>query len=868
MIPCALFLRPAPRRALLLPLLALLAACGGGDKKGGVITDPPKPDLTTASVEVTAPAAAMQAGQTMQLSVTAKNAAGTALSGKTFTWQSSSDGLASVSPSGMATAKGAGTVTFTATETASNRSGSMSVPITPAPVASVDIAPAAVSIAAGESRQLAATARDAAGAPLAGRAVAWSSSSTAVATVDAASGMVRAVAVGEATITASSEGRSATATVTVTPAPIATLALEPAAIALPVGGTRQLTVTARDAAGNTLAGRTVTITTSNRAVAAVSGSTVTAVAPGSATLTAVAEGKSTTATVTVTLEPIATITLEPTAIALPVGGTRQLTVTARDAAGNTLAGHTVTITSSNAAVATVSGSTVTAVATGNATLTAVAEGKSATATVTVTPPAIATLALEPALIALQVGGTRELAVTARDAAGNTLAGRTVTITSSNAAVATVSGSTVTAVGPGNAILTAVAEGKSASATVTVTLVPIATLALEPVSFALQVGGTRELTVTARDAAGNMLAGRTVTITSSNAAVAAVSGSTVTAIGPGNAFLTASAEGVTAVSGLTVTAVPVASVSVSPAALTMETGTARTFTATALDATGAVLAGRATTWSSSNTGVATVNAGGGVTAHAPGVAIIWAGVEARSGSAMVTVVNPTAARVTLSPVFVTQNPGTIATLNAYAYTATGGLIANPGVTWSSLDPAVAGVSNTGTVTTYNAGRARIVARVDDASDTTVVAVLGPNSLLSTAFSSGAAIRQVRAGETFTVPVLLDLSQVSPNGDLGAVQFELRYDPAVLLFQSAAAGLTGGGSDFHVPSPGTFRFSFAGTAAQGKAGLTLATLTFQVAAGTPAGTQRGMNLIYTVQPANTAFQRYEMPIAMGGRIQVID
>jgi uncharacterized protein YjdB len=599
-------------RALAFPLALLLLtlpACEGG---GGGVTQP-KPDETTASVSVTTPATGVQARQSVQLSATARNAAGTALSGKSFTWRSSSDAVASVSATGLVTGIAPGTVTLTATETASNQSGSVSLSITPPAVASVEISPAAVTVPSGATHQLTATLKDAEGGVLTARPVAWSSSSPAVATVDAATGLVRAVA-----------------------------------------------------------------------------------ESGTATITATAEGKTATATITATLKPVAS------------------------------------------------------------------------------------LSLEPAAFTLTVNETRTLVVTARDAAGTPLAGRTVTLISSDAAVARLTGAQVTAMGEGMATITATAEGKTATATVTVTRAPISSLSISPATVTLVAGAVQQLAATARDAAGNELSGRGVA------------------------------------------------------------------------------------WSSSSLTVATVDASGRVTARAPGSATITAASEGKSATAAVTV--PPAARVQVTPGFAAVDLNATVGFAASAFTAAGTNILVPGTTWRSLGTGTASVTASGVATGVAAGQARIVAQADAASDTAVVAVLGPQSLLSTAFVAGQAKAEVKAGQAITVPVVLDLSKVSPTGDLGAAQFELQYDPSVLVFQAATAGVTGG-TDFNVPAPGTFRFSFAGTSAQGAPRLTLVTLTFQVAQGAAAGMQRALSLGYTTRPASTGFQRYEAPIAVGGRIRVV-
>jgi hypothetical protein len=139
------------------------------------------------------------------------------------------------------------------------------------------------------------------------------------------------------------------------------------------------------------------------------------------------------------------------------------------------------------------------------------------------------------------------------------------------------------------------------------------------------------------------------------------------------------------------------------------------------------------------------------------------------------------------------------------------------------------------------------------------------VLSTAFARGEAKTYVRRGQTVVVPVMLDLSKASANGDLGAAQFRLEYDPAVLVYQSASPGVTGT-ADFNVPTPGTFRFSFAGTNPQGTSRLTLVTVIFTVHGSAPMDGPRALTLTYTAQPANTSFAKYAMPVAVSGRVVV--
>src|SRR5438552_418281 len=92
--------------------------------------------------------------------------------------------------------------------------------------------------------------------------------------------------------------------------------------------------------------------------------------------------------------------------------------------------------------------------------------------------------------------------------------------------------------------------------------------------------------------------------------------------------------------------PVAAVTVSPAAPTVQVGQTAQLTATPRDASGNPLTGRVITWQSSNGAVAMVNGSGLVTAVATGAATITATSEGQSGTAVVTVSHVTVASVTV------------------------------------------------------------------------------------------------------------------------------------------------------------------------------------------------------------------------------
>src|SRR5207302_2551351 len=189
-----------------------------------------------------------------------------------------------------------------------------------------------------------------------------------------------------------------------------------------------------------------------------------------------------------------------------------------------------------------------------------------------------------------------------------LSGRAVTWSSSNTSVATVSSSgLVTGVTPGSATITATSEGKSGKASVTVTNIPVASVDVTPATAMVQAGQTVPLTATPRDANGAALSGRAVTWSSNNTSVAMVSSSgLVSGVTPGSATITATSEGKSGTASITVTNIPVATLSVSAPAATMQPGQTGQLTATLKDASGNTLSGRTVTWSSNNTSVAPVS----------------------------------------------------------------------------------------------------------------------------------------------------------------------------------------------------------------------------------------------------------------------
>ncbi|MGQ0539573.1 MAG: Ig-like domain-containing protein, partial [Gemmatimonadaceae bacterium] len=339
----------------------------------------------------------------------------------------------------------------------------------------VVVTPTSGSVEVGATLTLNALVLDESGNALRDRKVVWSSQNPAIATVSQ-SGVVQGVAAGTVNVAASSGGKSASAAITVTARPVTLVRVTPGSATIAVGASTTLQAEALDASGARVLGKTVFWTSSSDAIAVVSANGVVAgISPGSVTISATVDSRTGTAAITVSPQPVASVVISPRADTISVGERVTLQATPLDARGLPLTGRIIVWTSLNPAVATVSSvGEVLGLAVGNARIRATVEGRTAEASLDVRPVPVSQVVVTPAQVTLAPGQTSQLTVTLSDSAGNVLSGRTVTYASNNVAVATVSSSgLITAVAEGAAQIVVTSEGKTASALVTVTPVPVA-----------------------------------------------------------------------------------------------------------------------------------------------------------------------------------------------------------------------------------------------------------------------------------------------------------------------------------------------------------------------------------------------------------
>lgn len=387
----------------------------------------------------------------------------------------------------------------------------------------------------------------------------WSSGKTTVATVSG--GTITGKSSGTSAIKATYSGYTASATVTVSDVVTHSLEVSMSNSSIYVGENTSATASyitytngTRTSAKDVTS--SATWSSSNPAVASVSGGSVTAKATGSATITAAYNGYSATATVTVEEDITYDYQLSPTSANVVNGRTTKMTVIRRTFTnGSQTNGEdyssNFTWTSSNTSVATVgSYGVITGVGTGTATITAKYGGTTLTGTVTVTPNYTYELVLNKTSIDMGKGRKETLVATYKTYADGVLESSndvtsSATWSSSSSSVAGVSGGTITGNGIGSATITATYKGKSATCSVKVTGSP--TLSLGWTSVNLKRGDVR--TNAAIYNPNNGTASTNVTSsavwTTSNSGVATVVGGQITAQGKGTCTITATYNGVSA-----------------------------------------------------------------------------------------------------------------------------------------------------------------------------------------------------------------------------------------------------------------------------------------------------------------------------------
>jgi hypothetical protein len=283
---------------------ALVAGCGGGDQGRDPILGVAAAELVSVAVTPAAPSVAI--GVTQQFVATAVYADGSEKDvTRNAAWASATPAVATVNTtSGIALGVKAGSSAISAAF--AGKTGSATLTVLPATLASLAITPATSTSPAGATRQLAAFATYSDGSVLDVTANTAFVSATPAAVAVGSTGLMTYVATGSSTITAAFAGKTALATATTSSATLASISVTPATAFAAVGAARQF-VAIGTFSDNSTAVITATSAwaSASPAIATVLGTGVaTGIAEGTTVITASRDGKSASATLTITAAPL------------------------------------------------------------------------------------------------------------------------------------------------------------------------------------------------------------------------------------------------------------------------------------------------------------------------------------------------------------------------------------------------------------------------------------------------------------------------------------------------------------------------------------------------------------------------------------
>ena len=455
---------------------------------------------------------------------------------KRVTWTSDRPEIAEVDPtSGLVSAKVTGRALITATSIDdATKQGLCNIEVEG--VVAMAIAPSAYTMKVGDDPITLTAEVDVIGAL--DKQVVWTSSDPNIARIGKSTGLLKAVAVGKATITATSKADpSQKVTCTVTVEGVKTVTVTPKTLTLNVGKRDHLEASV-EVVGDL--DEYVTWKSLDPTVVQVDAYTgnVVALAVGKTSVVATCDADATmTAECQVTVEGVKKVAIIEPSVTLQMGGKTSETLHASVEVVGNLA-QSVVWSTGNAAIATIDAATgvVTAVAPGTTTITATSTAdatKTATCTLTVapaTPPVVKVLSITvaPATQTLKVGETLKLTATV---APDNATEKGFTWRSEDESLATVDqDGNVTAQSAGTVQIFALSNEKESTvkgqctltvAPATPPVVKVSSITVAPATHTLKVGETLKLTATV---APDNATEKGFTWRSTNEAVATVSAS--------------------------------------------------------------------------------------------------------------------------------------------------------------------------------------------------------------------------------------------------------------------------------------------------------------------------------------------------------
>jgi trimeric autotransporter adhesin len=721
---------------IVLAALSMVAGCGGNGANNG--SNGPALE----SISVTASSANIVVNQTVQMTATGTYSGSTKKDlTNSVSWSSSSTSIATVSASGVLTAKSSGTVSITATM--NSISGSSQLTIAPALV-SIAITPVGARIARETALQFTATGSytDNSTQNITG-SVNWSSSNASVATISNTSptkGLVHGISAGNVTIRASSGSISGTANLGVTSAAATSLAIAPTNASLPLDVSQQFTATATFSDGTSQdVTDVVSWSSQNSSIATITVSGLaTAKSIGTTNIAATFESTSASTSLTVDASDLKSISIE-----LAKGSIAQGTIVTYIARGTFDNGSThnltsqVTWSSSDTSIAKlVLVGEAEGIAPGAVTITATLGSVSDSVPLTVTNATIRSITLTPYAQTVPTGWHQTFTATGVFSDSSTQdISAVVEWSSDNPTVATVKSNyaLVYANSQGTANIKASFSYASASATGTAPLTVISavlkSISLTPASALLAPGSARQYNAIGTWSNGSSQSiSPWVTWSSSNNSVAEVnSAGLVTGESAGVATVTVQQGSLTTTASLVVEGSALISIQVTPQSSRVPATIKESLQATGSFADGQSLnLTSAVTWTSSSPSVATISntreSDGVATGIAPGTTTITAVFDGESGTATLTVTTATLDSITVSPANPTISVGASEQFVAKGTFTDGSVLAiTYQATWSSSNAAVAAITSAGVASSASAGTCTIEASLNGVSGSTNLTV---------------------------------------------------------------------------------------------------------------------------------------------------
>jgi DNA-binding beta-propeller fold protein YncE len=616
------------------------------------------------------------------------------------TWNSSSTGVATVSPvtgaTELVTALAPGSATITAS--LGGVSGSTTLTVTAATLVSIGVTPVNPTVAKGLTTALTASGlyTDNSIHDLTA-AVIWSASDSTIAAVNNASGstgLATALTPGSTTITATYGGMSGSTVVTVSAATLVSIGITPTNLSLAKGlkmpftamgtytdnSTQNLTTTALWSSSDP--------TTASLSNAPGFEGTGTALNTGTVTVTATMGAIQGSTSLTVTAATLVSIAVTPANPSIANGTQQQFTATGTYTDNSTQnLTATASWTSSDVGVAQVSNASgsnglVTSISQGPAKIAAALGAVSGSTVLTVTPATLVSLTVIPANPSIANGTQQQFTVTGTytDLSTQDLTSAVAWSSSDNnvASLSNAPGSNglASTFTTGSVTVTAMLGSVSGSTGLTVTPAVLVSIAVIPANPSIANGINQQFA-----ASGSYTDGSTqpltaaVTWSSSDTTVATISNAAgsnglAKTVAQGFVTVTATLGAISGSTGLTVTPATLVSIAVTPSSPSIPARTNQQFTATGTYTDGSTLnLTSAVTWTSSDTSIATISNAAGSNGLAAGDSVGQTSISAALGGVSAPAVTLTVSRALEYAYVANQNDGTV---SAFSIGGGGGL----------------------------------------------------------------------------------------------------------------------------------------------------------------------------------------------------